>query len=38
VSNEKIRSELGLSFNQDFWGTLRSALEDKDAFLGSLER
>lgn len=37
VSNEKIRSELGLSFEQDFWGTLRSALADKDAFLGSIE-
>jgi nucleoside-diphosphate-sugar epimerase len=37
VSNEKIRTELGLSFNQDFWGTLRTALSDKDAFLGSLE-
>lgn len=37
VSNAKIRSELGLSFEQDFWGTLRSALADKDAFLGSIE-
>jgi nucleoside-diphosphate-sugar epimerase len=37
VSNEKICSEMGLSFNQDFWGTLRAALEDKEAFLGSIE-
>jgi nucleoside-diphosphate-sugar epimerase len=37
VSNAKIREELGLSFEQDFWGTLRSALADKDAFLGSIE-
>jgi nucleoside-diphosphate-sugar epimerase len=37
VSNSKIREELGLSFEQDFWGTLRSALADKDAFLGSIE-
>jgi nucleoside-diphosphate-sugar epimerase len=34
VANAKIRAELGLSFEQDFWGTLRSALSDKDAFLG----
>ena len=34
VANAKIRAELGLRFEQDFWGTLRSALSDKDAFLG----
>ena len=34
VANAKIREQLGLSFEQDFWGTLRSALQDKDAFLG----
>lgn len=34
VANTKIREELGLSFEQDFWGTLRAALSDKDAFLG----
>ena len=34
VANAKIRSQLGLSFEQDFWGTLKSALRDKDAFLG----
>jgi len=38
VSSEKIRSELGLTFEQDFWKTLRTALADKDAFLGALER
>lgn len=34
VANAKIREQLGLSFEQDFWGTLRAALADKDAFLG----
>lgn len=34
VANTKIREELGLGFEQDFWGTLRAALSDKDAFLG----
>lgn len=34
VANTKIRETLGMSFEQDFWGTLRSALSDKDAFLG----
>lgn len=34
VANTKIREELGLTFEQDFWGTLKSALSDKDAFLG----
>ncbi len=34
VANAKIRAELGLSFEQDFWGTLKAALSDKDAFLG----
>ena len=34
VANSKIREQLGLSFEQDFWGTLKSALADKDAFLG----
>ncbi len=34
VANAKICAELGLSFEQDFWGTLQSALNDKDAFLG----
>ena len=34
VANAKIREELGLGFEQDFWGTLTGALQDKDAFLG----
>ena len=34
VANSKICTELGLSFEQDFWGTLRRALCDKDAYLG----
>ena len=34
VSNAKIRADLGLSFEADFWGTLRTALSDVDAFLG----
>lgn len=34
VANAKIREQLGMTFEQDFWGTLRSALQDKDAFLG----
>ena len=34
VANAKIREELGIAFEQDFWGTLRSALSDVDAFLG----
>lgn len=34
IANAKIGAELGLSFEEDFWGTLRSALSDKDAFLG----
>lgn len=33
VANTKIREQLGLSFEQDFWGTLRSALGDINAFL-----
>ena len=34
VSNAKIREELGIVFESDFWGTLREALSDIDAFLG----
>ena len=34
VANAKIKAELGIQFEQDFWGTLESALNDKDAFLG----
>jgi nucleoside-diphosphate-sugar epimerase len=34
VSNAKIRKDLNLTFEADFWGTLRTALSDVDAFLG----
>ena len=34
VSNEKIRRELGIEFQSDFWGTLGTALADVNAFLG----
>lgn len=34
VSNKKITSDLGISFNQDFWGTLKVAIGNADAFLG----
>lgn len=34
VSNAKIREQLGIEFVADFWGTLRTALSDVDAFLG----
>jgi nucleoside-diphosphate-sugar epimerase len=34
VSNEKIRADLGVEFETDFWGTLQTALADVDAFLG----
>lgn len=35
VSNEKIRRDLGIEFQSDFWGTLRRALADVDRFLGA---
>ena len=34
VDNSKIREQLGIRFHDDFWGTLREALGDVDAFLG----
>lgn len=34
VSNAKIRDDLGMTFETDFWGTLRAALADVDRFLG----
>lgn len=34
VSNAKIRDELGMTFETDFWGTLRTALADVNRFLG----
>ena len=34
VANNKIRDHLGIEFQTDFWGTLKLALSDVDAFLG----
>jgi nucleoside-diphosphate-sugar epimerase len=34
IDNSKVQDHLGVSFNQDFWGTLKIALNDTDAFLG----
>lgn len=34
IDNRKVREELGVRFHEDFWGTLRQAVADKDAFLG----
>jgi nucleoside-diphosphate-sugar epimerase len=33
IDNTKVRTELGVSFQQDFWGTLRNSLEDISGFL-----
>ena len=33
IDNSKVRRDLGIEFNQDFWGTLRSSLQDIDSFL-----
>ena len=35
VSNKKIREMLGVEFQSDFWGTLRLALDDVGAYLGT---
>lgn len=34
IDNRKITTQLGMGFNQDFWGTLEIALGDPEAFLG----
>jgi nucleoside-diphosphate-sugar epimerase len=34
VDNRKIQEHLGVTFQQDFWGTLQLALRDTGAFLG----
>lgn len=34
IDNSRVREELGVRFHEDFWGTLRQAVADKDAFLG----
>lgn len=36
VSNAKVREQLGVRFEQDFWATLRAALSDREAFLGEV--
>jgi nucleoside-diphosphate-sugar epimerase len=33
IDNTKVRSELGMEFNLDFWGTLEKSLSDIDGFL-----
>lgn len=38
VSNAKIREELGIEFEGDFWGTLKTALADIDSFLGKTDK
>ena len=35
IDNSKIREHLGVRFEDDFWKTLREALADVDAFLGT---
>ncbi|QDT12285.1 NAD-dependent epimerase/dehydratase family protein [Stieleria marina] len=34
ISNETVVKDLGVTFNKDFWGTLKLALADTSAFLG----
>lgn len=36
INNRKIQKHLGVTFSQDFWGTLKKVLEDKDSFLGNI--
>ena len=33
VDNRKVREELSVAFNQDFWGTLKLAVADTKSFL-----
>jgi len=33
IDNSKVRKDLGVAFQQDFWGTLRTSLEDISGFL-----
>jgi nucleoside-diphosphate-sugar epimerase len=33
IDNTKVRKELGVSFQQDFWGTLQNSLQDVHSFL-----
>ncbi|HIL34691.1 MAG TPA: SDR family NAD(P)-dependent oxidoreductase [Nitrospiria bacterium] len=34
IDNRKIQADLGVTFNQDFWGTLKLAFTDTNSFLG----
>ena len=34
IDNTKIKQDLGVDFNQDFWGTLKLAFADTEGFLG----
>ena len=36
INNNKIQEDLGITFNQDFWGTLRIAIADTETFLGKV--
>ena len=36
VSNAKVREQLDMRFEQDFWATLRAALSDQKGFLGDV--
>jgi nucleoside-diphosphate-sugar epimerase len=38
VSNEKIRNELGIKFEQDFWGTLESTVNDFVDYLNKVRQ
>ena len=34
IDNTRVRTDLGVEFNLDFWGTLQRSLSDIDGFLG----
>tara|TARA_R110002049_G_scaffold194948_1_gene364025 strand:- start:13475 stop:14464 length:990 start_codon:yes stop_codon:yes gene_type:complete len=34
INNGKVKKQLGVEFNQDFWGTLKIAMSDVSSFLG----
>lgn len=36
INNQKVKDHLKISFSQDFWATLKVALEDKELFLGNI--
>jgi len=37
ISNNKIRKDLNITFNQDFWATLKLAVSDTESFLGKID-